>query len=59
MNLFKTAVGETPMSLAIARMESPSVYKVTAMAFSCAGRPRGVSLVNCKEHDLHLYLCFP
>lgn len=46
------------MSLAIARMESPSVYKVTAMAFSCAGRPRGVSLVNCKEHDLHLYLCF-
>lgn len=47
------------MSLAIARMESPSVYKVTDRDFSCAGRPRGVSLVNCKEQDLHLYLYFP
>ena len=34
-------------------------HKVTAIAFSCAGRPRGVNLVNCKEQDLHLSLCFP
>ena len=37
---------DTLSILAIALRNSPNVYNISAMAFSCAGRPRGVLRVN-------------